>query len=189
VIVRASDDLPQLLLFEPRILHDTRGRFAELHNVERYRVHGLDATFVQDNVSYSHRHVLRGMHFQHPNGQGKLVTVLQGEVFDVAVDVRVGSPTFGRWAGVTLSAERFQQLWIPPGFAHGFVVTGDCAMVMYKVTHAYLPEGERTIRWNDPALGITWPVESPTLATRDASAPVLSDVDPAFLPRWEEPDA
>jgi dTDP-4-dehydrorhamnose 3,5-epimerase len=185
VIVRPLDELPDLVLFEPSVFHDARGRFAELHNAERYRLAGLHATFVQDNVSYSHRHVLRGMHFQHPHGQGKLVSVLHGEIFDVAVDVRMGSPTFGRWAGITLSAEHLRQLWIPSGFAHGFVVTGDHATVMYKATEAYLPAAERTVRWNDPALGIRWPVESPALAPRDASAPALADIDVADLPRWE----
>ena len=185
MIVRTCEDLPELLLLEPRVFPDARGRLAELHNADRYRLAGLDATFVQDTVSYSHRHVLRGMHFQHPNGQGKLVTVLEGEVFDVAMDVRVGSPTFGRWAGFTLSAERLHQLWIPIGFAHGFVVTGEHAVVMYKATEMYEPTAERTFRWSDPALGISWPVGSPTLSSRDAGAPALADIDAAHLPRWE----
>jgi dTDP-4-dehydrorhamnose 3,5-epimerase len=182
--VSPPTELPELRLLEPRIFLDARGSFAELYSEERYRSAGLAASFVQDNVSYSHRHVLRGLHFQHPFAQGKLVTVLVGEVFDVAVDVRVGSPTFGRWAGVTLAAERLDQLWIPPGFAHGYVVTGESAVVMYKVTEKHVPSAECTIAWNDPAIGIAWPVETPILSARDAGAPRLADVDPRRLPRW-----
>jgi dTDP-4-dehydrorhamnose 3,5-epimerase len=178
-------DFPEVRLFEPRLFADARGTFAELYNVERYRDAGLPASFVQDNVSFSHGGVLRGMHFQHPFEQGKLVTVLEGEVYDVAVDVRLDSPTFGRWSGFTLAAERLSQLWIPPGFAHGFVVTGESAVVLYKVTESYVPSAESTIRWNDPAIGIAWPVESPRLAPRDASAPALAEMDPQRLPRWE----
>jgi len=178
-------ELSELLLFEPRVHADARGSFAELYVAERHEAAGLSATFVQDNVSFSHRHVLRGLHFQHPHGQGKLVTVLGGEVFDVAVDVRSGSPTFGRWAAFSLSAANLRQLWIPPGFAHGFVVTGDSALVLYKVTAGYVPPDEFTIRWDDPAIGITWPVETPTLSPRDAAAPLLADVDRTRLPRWE----
>ena len=177
-------EFPELRLFEPRVIPDARGSFAELFNKDRYRGAGLAASFPQDNVSISHRNVLRGMHFQHPFGQGKLIVVLVGEVFDVAVDVRVGSPTFGRWAGFTLTAERLSQLWIPPGFAHGFVVTGESAMVLYKVTEKYVPSAECTIRWDDQAIGIAWPVTSPILAARDADAPALADVDPRRLPRW-----
>jgi dTDP-4-dehydrorhamnose 3,5-epimerase len=187
--VSDSVEFPELRTFEPPIFPDARGSFAELYNGTRYLDAGLTASFVQDNVSISHRGVLRGMHFQHPHAQGKLVTVLVGEVFDVAVDVRVGSPTFGRWAGFTLAAARLGQLWIPPGFAHGFVVTGDSAVVLYKVTESYVPSAECTIRWNDPALGIAWPVESPILAARDAAAPALAEVDPRRLPRWERQGA
>ncbi len=181
----APAEFPELRVFEPRVFPDARGSFAELYHADRTRDAGLDASFVQDNVSFSHRGVLRGMHFQHPFAQGKLVMVLVGEVFDVAVDVRLGSPTFGRWAGFTLAAERLSQLWIPPGFAHGFVVTGDSAVVLYKVTESYVPSAECTIRWNDPAIGIAWPVESPILAARDAAAPALAEVDRQRLPRLE----
>jgi dTDP-4-dehydrorhamnose 3,5-epimerase len=187
VNVAAPTRFPELLLFEPRVHADERGTFVELYNPARYRDAGLTATFVQDNLSVSHRHVLRGMHLQHPHGQGKLITILRGEVFDVAVDVRVGSPTFGQWAGVTLSAARGHQLWIPPGFAHGFVVTGDAATMLYKVTAPYVPDAECTIRWDDPAIGIAWPVVSPILAARDADAAPLATVDRARLPRWEPP--
>ena len=183
--VSASAELPELLLFEPRVHRDARGSFAELYVAERYAEAGLHASFVQDNVSFSHRHVLRGLHFQHPHGQGKLVAVLAGEVFDVAVDVRVGSPTFGKWAAYSLSAANLRQLWIPPGFAHGFVITGDSAVVLYKVTAGYVPADEFTVRWDDPAIGIAWPVGTPTLSPRDAAAPLLAEVDPARLPRWE----
>ena len=188
MIVSSPAELPEVRLFEPSVMRDARGSFAELYNRERYHGAGLAASFVQDNVSLSHRHVLRGMHVQHPFAQGKLVTVLVGEVFDVAVDVRVASPTFGRWAGFTLAAERLAQLWIPPGFAHGFVVTGESALVMYKVTEKHVPSAECTFTWNDPAIGIAWPVESPILAARDADAPRLADVDPRRLPRWEPRD-
>ena len=184
MIVSAPAELPGLLLFEPRTYEDARGSFAELYVAERYEAAGLSAAFVQDNVSFSHRHVLRGLHFQHPHGQGKLVTVLGGEVFDVAVDVRSGSPTFGRWAAFSLSAANLRQLWIPPGFAHGFVVTGESAVVLYKVTAGYVPADECSIRWDDPAVGIRWPVATPTLSPRDAAAPLLADVDAARLPHW-----
>jgi dTDP-4-dehydrorhamnose 3,5-epimerase len=185
VIVSASAEIPDLVLLEPRVFPDARGRFAELYHVERFRDAGLPTSFVQENVSFSHQHVLRGLHLQHPHSQGKLVTVLHGEVFDVAVDVRVGSPTFGRWMGVTLSSDNLRQLWIPPGLAHGFVAITEQAAVLYKVTEPYVPAAERTIRWNDPALGIRWPVGSPSLSPRDADAPMLADVEPANLPRWE----
>jgi dTDP-4-dehydrorhamnose 3,5-epimerase len=183
--VSAPEALPELRVFHPTVFHDARGRFVELFNAERYAAHGLDAPFVQDNVSHSHRHVLRGLHLQHPRAQGKLICVVEGEIFDVAVDVRRGSPSFGRWAGFTLSAENAAQLWVPPGFAHGFVVTGEGAVVTYKCTDVYVPSAERTIRWDDPWIGIAWPVSEPTLSARDAAAPTLAAIDEDALPSWE----
>jgi len=178
-------DIPGLggpLLLEPRVFHDDRGAFLELYHEQRYLEAGIADSFVQDNLSISRQHVLRGLHLQHPHGQGKLVTVLDGEVFDVAVDVRRGSPTFGRWAGVRLSAESMRQLWIPPGFAHGFLVLSGRALFSYKCTQPYMPAEELTIRWDDPAIGIEWPVASPVLSAKDATAPTLAELPAGRLP-------
>ena len=174
--------LPGVLILEPKVFGDARGFFMETWNRSRYAEAGLPGEFVQDNVSYSRHGVLRGLHYQSPRAQGKLVHVLEGEVFDVAVDVRVGSPTFGRWAGATLSAQNRRQLWIPPGFAHGFCVTGETALFYYKCTELYAPEHEGSILWNDPAIGIAWPLEHPTLSAKDAATPPLAAVSPARLP-------
>jgi len=174
--------LPGVLILEPKVFGDARGFFMETWNRSRYAEAGLPGEFVQDNVSYSRHGVLRGLHYQSPRAQGKLVHVLEGEVFDVAVDVRVGSPTFGRWAGATLSAQNRRQLWIPPGFAHGFCVTGETALFCYKCTELYAPEHDGSILWNDPAIGIAWPLEHPTLSAKDAAAPPLAAVSPARLP-------
>ncbi len=174
--------LPGVLILEPKAFGDARGFFMETWNRRRYVEAGLPGEFVQDNVSFSQHGVLRGLHYQHPNAQGKLVYVLQGEVFDVAVDVRVGSPSFGRWVGVTLSAENRRQFWVPPGFAHGFCVTGETALFCYKCTELYAPEHEGSILWNDPAIGIAWPLEHPTLSAKDAAAPPLAELSPARLP-------
>jgi dTDP-4-dehydrorhamnose 3,5-epimerase len=174
--------LPGVLILEPRVFRDERGHFAEMWQRERYREAGLDLNFVQDNVSVSHRGVLRGLHYQNPQPQGKLVSVLQGAVWDVAVDVRRGSPTFGQWVGVELSGENLRQLWIPEGFAHGFVVTGELAVFSYKCTAYYSPLHDRSLRWDDPRLGIEWPVHSPLLSPKDAQAPLLADTPEAYLP-------
>ena len=176
--------LPGVLLVERRVYQDARGHFSELYHERAYRAAGLDAHFVQDNVSASGRGVLRGLHFQHPHGQGKLVSVLAGGVFDVAVDVRRGSPHFGRWVGYDLTAENGRQLWIPPGFAHGFVVVGDGATVLYKCTHFYAPESEQALCWDDPDVGIAWPVGAPVLSPKDAAAPRLRDVPAGRLPPY-----
>lgn len=168
-------ELPGLLLFTPDVYGDDRGFFLETWNAERYREHGLDADFVQDNVSYSTHGVLRGLHYQDPHPQGKLVMVLRGEIFDVAVDIREDAATFGAWQGVTLSGKNKQQLYVPPGFAHGFVVTGDQALVHYKCTDFYHPEAEGTIRWDDPAIGVDWPVEAPILSEKDAAGHRLGE--------------
>lgn len=177
--------LPGVLLITPKVFGDARGYFVETFANERYAEAGIDIPFVQDNLSRSPKGVLRGLHLQNPHGQGKLVQVVEGSVFDVAVDVRVGSPHFGKWVGAELSAENHCQLWVPPGFAHGFVVTSEHALFSYKCTDTYHPETELSVLWNDPAIGIDWPVETPVLSGKDAAAKVLADVDESRLPRWQ----
>ncbi|MGH7285555.1 MAG: dTDP-4-dehydrorhamnose 3,5-epimerase [Polyangiaceae bacterium] len=167
--------LPGVLLVEPRVFGDARGFFFESFHQDRYAKSGIEATFVQDNVSRSARGTLRGLHFQEPTSQGKLVYVTHGSVYDVAVDVRKGSTHFGKWFGIELNESDHQQIWIPPGFAHGFCVTSETADFAYKCTDYYAPEHERAIRWNDPQLGIAWPVSSPILSSKDAVAPLLRD--------------
>lgn len=179
--------LPGVVQIFPRVFGDARGFFVETFQAARYAEHGIGSAFVQDNASRSRRGVLRGLHLQHPNAQGKLVYVLEGEVFDVAVDVRVGSPTFGRSVGVVLDAGRCNQLYIPPGFAHGFAVLSETALFAYKCTTPYAPEHELGIAWDDPALGITWPLDAPTLSERDLSHPRLADVSHDRLPPYEAP--
>ncbi|PLS86113.1 MAG: dTDP-4-dehydrorhamnose 3,5-epimerase [Actinobacteria bacterium] len=176
-------DLPGVLVFEPNVFGDERGFFLETWNRARYEEAGLPSDFVQDNLSFSSRGVLRGLHFQNPHPQGKLVYVLQGEVFDVAVDIRVGSPTFGRWVGVSLSSENKRQLWVPEGFAHGFVVTSKKALFSYKCTDFYHREAEAGVVWNDPDIGIDWPIANPTLSDKDLAAPRLAGNEtlPAYL--------
>jgi len=182
--VKVSEtSLPGVLLIEPKVFGDDRGYFFESFRLDRYHASGVPYAFVQDNVSRSRRGVLRGLHLQEPKGQGKLVSVALGEVFDVAVDVRVGSPNFGRWTGAYLSEKSKNQLWIPPGFAHGFVVTSEEAIFTYKCTEYYRPEAELTVRWNDPAIGIEWPVSHPSLSAKDLAAPMLAELK-AVLPRF-----
>lgn len=178
-------ELPGVLIVEPDRFGDDRGYFQETWHARRYAEAGIPGPFVQDNLSLSRHGVLRGLHFQNPNGQGKLVYVLQGEVFDVAVDIRVGSPTFGKWAGATLSADNGRQLYIPPGFAHGFCVTGDAALFVYKCTEFYDRDSEGTVRWDDPEIGIDWPLPDPVTSEKDKAAPFLSAIDRARLPVWE----
>jgi dTDP-4-dehydrorhamnose 3,5-epimerase len=173
-------NIPDVLVLEPQVFTDSRGFFLESYNRRSFKqATGVDAQFVQDNQSFSVRHVLRGLHYQIRQPQGKLVRVVAGEVFDVAVDIRAGSPTFGKWTGVTLSAENKRQLWIPEGFAHGFVVTSDYAEFLYKTTDYWAPEHERGILWNDPAIGIEWPasVASPTLSEKDRNAKPLREAE------------
>lgn len=177
--------LPGVLVFEPRVFGDERGFFMESFNARRYAEYGLPEKFVQDNVSRSARGVLRGLHFQNPQAQGKLVSVLEGEVFDVAVDIRVGSETFGEWFGVALSSENKKQLYVPPDFAHGFVVTSEVALFSYKCTDYYSPESEGSILYSDPEIGIDWPLESPTLSEKDRTAPTLSGTPEDSLPKYE----
>lgn len=170
-----STDLPEVLVFEPRLFGDARGFFLETFQAARYRDSGLHNAFVQDNMSRSARGVLRGLHLQNPNTQGKLVSVLRGRVLDVAVDVRVGSPNFGRHVAVELSEENHRQLWVPRGFAHGFLVLSESADFFYKCDDYYSPKDELSIRWNDPAIGIAWGIDNPQLAAKDAEAPLLSE--------------
>jgi len=173
--------LAGVLIIEPQVFGDERGFFLETWSRKRYAEAGIDVDFVQDNLSLSSRGVLRGLHFQNPMAQGKLVSVLKGEVFDVAVDLRQGSPTFGRWHGVVLSGENKRQYWVPPGFAHGFCVTSETALFTYKCTELYAPGHERSIRWDDPDLAIDWPVAKPQVSDKDRLAPFLADIDPADL--------
>jgi dTDP-4-dehydrorhamnose 3,5-epimerase len=174
-------DLQGLLIIEPDVFGDNRGYFMESWNRQRYREAGLEFDLVQDNFSLSRRGTLRGLHFQNPLAQGKLVSVLQGEVFDVGVDIRRRSPTFGRWFGMTLSAENKRQFFLPPGFAHGFLVLSEMALFHYKCTDYYSPKDEQGFRWDDPDVGIKWPVESPILSKRDAAAPCLKAIPPEKL--------
>ena len=167
--------LPDVLLIEPKVFGDERGFFFESWNQRALAAAGLNAAFVQDNHSRSVRNVLRGLHYQIEHAQGKLVRVGAGEVFDVAVDIRRSSPTFGRSISMTLSAQNKRMLWIPPGFAHGFLVLSDAAEFLYKTTDYWYPEHERTLLWNDPALGIDWPLAgAPALAAKDAAGRVLA---------------
>ena len=167
--------LPDVRIVEPRVFRDERGWFFESWNRRTLAAAGLDVDFVQDNHSRSIRGVLRGLHYQVEHAQGKLVRVVVGEVFDVAVDLRERSPTFGRHVALRLSADEPRMLWVPPGFAHGFVVLSDVAEFLYKTTDYWYPEHERTLLWNDPALGIDWPVADPLLAPKDAAGTPLAD--------------
>ncbi|MBN2344395.1 MAG: dTDP-4-dehydrorhamnose 3,5-epimerase [Deltaproteobacteria bacterium] len=174
--------LPGVIIIEPKVFGDHRGFFMESYSRQRYADAGIPEAFVQDNISFSSKGVLRGLHFQNPGAQGKLVQVLQGEVFDVAVDIRVGSPTFGKWEGVFLSGENKKQFYVPPDFAHGFVVTSETALFAYKCTRYYSPQTEGSVRYDDPAIGIEWPNLKPVLAEKDANAPVLADIAKEKLP-------
>ena len=168
--------LPEVLILEPRLFGDQRGFFLETYQLSRYAEHGIGRPFVQDNMSRSSHGVLRGLHLQNPFTQGKLVTALRGRVLDVAVDVRVGSPRFGRHVAVELSEENRRQLWVPRGFAHGFAVLSETADFFYKCDDLYSPKDEVSIRWNDSAIGIDWGIEAPSLSAKDADAPLLRDV-------------
>ena len=174
--------LDGVLIVEPRVFGDSRGFFLECWRADRFAAAGIRTSFVQENQSRSARGTLRGLHYQEPKAQGKLVRTIRGTIFDVAVDIRVGSSTFGRWLGVELSEENHLQLWVPPGFAHGFCTLSAEADVAYLTTEFYTPEAEQVIAWNDPALGITWPLQSPTLSPRDRHARPLSEM--GVLPAW-----
>jgi dTDP-4-dehydrorhamnose 3,5-epimerase len=166
--------IPEVLLLEPRVFSDPRGFFFESYNRRSFReATGLDVEFVQDNQSFSVRNVLRGLHYQVRQAQGKLIAVAAGDIFDVAVDMRRGSPTFGKWVSADLSGGNHRMIWIPPGFAHGYLVTSEHALIHYKVTDYYAPEHERTLLWNDPELAVVWPLEAD---------PILSDKDQRGAP-------
>jgi dTDP-4-dehydrorhamnose 3,5-epimerase len=173
--------IPEVIRVEPRVFEDARGFFLETYHARKFAEAGIAAPFVQDNHSFSARGTLRGLHMQSAFAQGKLVRCTAGEIFDVAVDARRGSPGFGRWVGETLSAGNFRMLWIPPGFLHGFCVLSESAHVQYKCTELYHPEDEVGVIWNDPDVGIAWPMSAPTLSAKDAALPRLRDVE-ARLP-------
>jgi dTDP-4-dehydrorhamnose 3,5-epimerase len=177
--------IPGLIIIEPDVFGDDRGFFMETWHQKRYGAKGVPETFMQDNLSRSSLGVLRGLHYQHPHSQGKLVTVLEGKVFDVVVDIRRSSPTFGKWEGVELSEENKRQFFIPPGLAHGFEVLSDTALFTYKCTDLYYPENEGTILWNDPDIGITWQTANPILSPKDEKGMLLKDVPPEKLPEYQ----
>ena len=169
-------ELAGVILVETDVFQDSRGLFLETYHETKYRDGGIAGPFVQDNFSYSKFGTLRGLHYQLDRTQGKLVSVVEGSVFDVAVDIRRGSPTFGRWVGFELSAKNRHQLYVPPGFAHGFCVTSETAAVIYKVTDFYSPKDERGIIWNDPVLAIPWPVAQPLLSSKDQAYRMLAEM-------------
>ena len=181
----SETSLPGVLLMEPVAFPDDRGYFMETYHMGKYTEAGLDRPFVQDNLSHSRRFTLRGLHYQLNHPQGKLIYVIVGEIFDIAVDIRRGSPTFGQWTGIHLSAKNRHQIYVPEGFAHGFCVLSEIADVMYKCTDLYAPGDEYGILWSDPALAISWPVENPILSDKDAANPALKDVPESHLPVYE----
>jgi dTDP-4-dehydrorhamnose 3,5-epimerase len=176
--------LPGCVVIEPAVFGDERGFFFETWNADRYGQHGLPTQFVQSNVSSSAQGVLRGLHYQWPNPQGKLVSVLEGEVYDVAVDIRRGSPHFGQWTAVVLSAGNKRQFWIPEGFAHGFAVLSERAIFSYLCTAQYDKAADAGVRWDDASIGIDWPISEPLLSDKDAKAPLLADVAADRLPTF-----
>ena len=179
-----TTELPGVLIIEPKVFGDERGFFMETWTQERYTNTVTSDQFVQDNVSFSRKGVLRGLHFQKINPQGKLVYVLLGSVFDVAVDIRIGSPTFGKWTSVELSAENKRQFFIPAGFAHGFCVTSETALFAYKCTDKYNPQSEGSVLWNDPDLNIPWPTNTPELSVKDTHGTKLIDFQKELLPTY-----
>jgi dTDP-4-dehydrorhamnose 3,5-epimerase len=176
--------LEGVFIIEPRVFEDTRGYFMETYQRERFREAGIDADFVQDNLSYSLKGTLRGLHYQHPHDQAKLVQVIQGEVFDVAVDIRKGSPSCVQWYGSVLSSEKKRQMFVPTGFAHGFCVLSETAVFTYKCSDYYAPDSEWGVLWSDPDLGIDWPVKKPLVSSKDAALPRLRDVPKERLPLY-----
>ncbi len=174
--------LPGVIIIEPDVYGDARGYFQETWNAKRYKELGLEASFVQDNLSFSQQNILRGLHVQNPQAQGKLVQVLLGEVFDVAVDIRKGSPHFGQWVGVNLSVDNHRQFYIPQGFAHGFCVLSESALFAYKCTELYHPENELCISWDDPDIAIDWPINSPLLSKKDEAGLLLQHISEENLP-------
>ncbi len=178
----SKTSLDGVLMIEPSVFEDNRGFFMETYHRKRYTLAGITTTFVQDNFSFSKQGTLRGLHYQYPNSQAKLVQVIYGEVFDVAVDICRGSPTFGKSEGVYLSGENKRQLFIPEGFAHGFVVLSERAFVLYKCSDFYTPEHERGVLWSDPDLSIDWSVKAPLISEKDSGYPRLKDIPPEQLP-------
>jgi len=175
-------EIPEVILIEPTVFPDSRGFFAETYKMPDFKMNGIDHTFIQDNHSKSKAGVLRGLHFQtNPKAQGKLVCVVSGSVFDVAIDIRKNSPTFGKWVSTVLSAKNHNMLWIPPGFAHGVLVLENDTQLIYKVTELYSPEHDRCIRWDDPTIAVKWPMSNPDLSEKDLKAPLLNDVDNNFI--------
>ena len=180
-----STSLKEVLLIEPSVFEDNRGFFMQTYQQKTYRELGIDNNFIQDNLSFSVRGTLRGLHYQFPHAQAKLVQVITGEIFDVAVDIRRGSPTFGKWTGVYLSEKNKRQLYIPGGFAHGFCVLSETAVFMYKCSDFYAPDCEDGILWSDPNIGIEWPIETPLLSDKDSKYESLRNVPPERLPVYE----
>ncbi len=178
-------DLEGVYIIEPAVFGDHRGFFMETHNQQQYRDNNIDRTFVQDNLSYSSRNTLRGLHYQLPQSQAKLIQVITGEIYDVAVDIRKGSPTFGNWVGVHLSGENHRQIFLSEGFAHGFCVLSETAHVLYKCTDFYSPENEKGVLWSDPDLSIDWPVREPVLSAKDEKYPCLSEIPSEHLFKFE----
>jgi len=176
--------LSGVLVLEPKVFQDDRGYFLETWNRTRYEQTGIPVHFVQDNISFSKKGILRGLHFQYPQSQGKLIQVLSGEVLDVVVDIRIGSPTYGQWIGEFLSELNHKQIYVPPGFAHGYCVTSVTAHFSYKCTDFYNPATEHGIIWNDPDIGIEWPAEQPVLSAKDKTYPRLKDLEPENLPQF-----
>ncbi|MGV6825697.1 MAG: dTDP-4-dehydrorhamnose 3,5-epimerase [bacterium] len=177
---------PDVLLIEPVVHGDHRGWFMESWHIARYAEAGINQAFVQDNMAHSTKGILRGLHVQSPHAQGKLVQVIRGSVFDVAVDIRQGSPYFGQWVGAELNQDNHHQLWVPPGFAHGYLVLSDEAVFAYKCTDLYYPQHEFSVRWDDPDINIDWPMQDKLkLSDKDREAPLLRDVDSERLPIYE----
>lgn len=175
-----------VVLIQPRVFPDDRGYFTETYHARKYSEAGLHRAFVQDNMSFSRQRVLRGLHYQRSCPQGKLVYAAQGEILDVAVDIRRGSPTFGQWEAHVLSEKNHHQLYVPEGCAHGFLVLSDTAAVMYKCTELYDPSDDRGLRWNDPDIAIDWPINNPVLSEKDAALPGLRELDEDMLPVYQE---
>ena len=181
-----STSLKGVLLIEPSVFEDKRGFFMETYQQKKYTGSGIESNFIQDNLSFSVRGTLRGLHYQLPHAQAKLVQVIKGEIFDVTVDIRRDSPTFAKWIGVNLSGENRRQLYIPEGFAHGFCVLSETAIFTYKCSDFYSPDSERGILWSDPDIGVDWPVENPVLSEKDRKYDYLKDVPPEYLPTYEK---
>jgi dTDP-4-dehydrorhamnose 3,5-epimerase len=183
--VEKTTAFQEALIIEPDAFRDKRGYFMETYHKDKYEHLGIGKHFVQDNVSYSVRGTLRGLHYQHPHSQAKLVQVIKGEIFDVILDIRRGSPNFGRWTGITLSDENNRQFYVPEGFAHGFCVLSDTALVLYKCSDFYAPESERGVLWSDPDIGIEWPIADPLLSNKDSEYSCLKDIAKIRLPLYE----